>query len=170
VAVRDLVLEVAQAVTVPSRLRRMLMLEGFLQSMPVVGGGRAVGALRPVGHDDVGVTVRLFTGRPVGMLDHLDQPVDMRIRAKIMAVNVLVIVPVRHRPMLQVDGVHARRRPVISSRISRVDAATSSGLARVIASSCVPGSTTVASSPSKSCRSSASSAMLPPRATTAMPA
>lgn len=103
-AVRDLVLEIAQAVTVPSRLRRMLMLERFCQSMAVVGGGRAPGALRPIGHDDVGVTVRLFTGRPVGMLDHLDQPVDMRIRTKIMAVKVLVIVPVRHRPMLQVDG------------------------------------------------------------------
>jgi hypothetical protein len=35
------------------------------------------------------------------VLDHLDEPVDMRIRTKIMAVNVLVIVPVRHRPMLQ---------------------------------------------------------------------
>jgi hypothetical protein len=38
------------------------------------------------------------------MLDHLDEPVHMRIRTKIMAVNVFVIVPVRHRPMLQVDG------------------------------------------------------------------
>jgi hypothetical protein len=81
----------------------MLMLERFFQSMPVVGSG-AVGALRPVGHDDVRVTMRLVTVRPVGMLDHLDKPVDMRIRAKVMAVNVLVIVPVRHRPMLQVDG------------------------------------------------------------------
>jgi hypothetical protein len=170
VAVRDLVLEIAQAVTVPSRLRRMLMLEGFFESMPVVRGSRAVGALRPVGHDDVGVPVRLFTRGSVGMLDHLDQPVDMRIRSKIMAVNVLVIVPVRHRPMLQVDGLQARRRPVSSSRISRVDAATSSGLAWAIASSSVQGSMTVASSPSKSSRSSASSAMLPPRATTGMPA
>jgi hypothetical protein len=34
------------------------------------------------------------------VLDHLDQPVDVRIRAKVMTVNVLVIVPVRHRPML----------------------------------------------------------------------
>jgi len=92
-AVRDLVLEIAQAVTVASRLGRMLMLEGFFESMPVAGGG-AVGALRPVGHDDVGVTMRLLTGRPVGMLDHLDQPVDVRICTKIVAVNVLVIVPV----------------------------------------------------------------------------
>ena len=74
-AVRDLVLEIAEAVPVPSRFRRMLMLKGFFQSMPMVGG--AVGTLRPVGHDDVGVTVRLLTGRPVGMLDHLDQPMDM---------------------------------------------------------------------------------------------
>jgi len=74
------------------------MLEWFFQSMPV--GRGAIGTLRPVGHDDVGMTVRVFTVRPVGMLDHLDEPVHMRIRTKIMAVNVFVIVPVRHRPML----------------------------------------------------------------------
>jgi hypothetical protein len=34
------------------------------------------------------------------MLDHLDEPVDVRIRAKVMSVNVLVSVPVRHRAML----------------------------------------------------------------------
>jgi hypothetical protein len=123
VAVRDLVLEIAQAVPVPSRLRRMLMLEWFFESMPVVGGDGAVGALRPVGHDDVGVTVRLFTMRPVRVLDHFDEPVDMRVRTEFVAVNILVIVPVRHRPMLQVDGRsgqpasgqqqphHPRRRP-----------------------------------------------------------
>jgi len=88
VAVRDLVLEIAQAVTVPSRLRRMLMLEGFFESMPVVRGGRAVGALRPVGHDDVRVTVRIFTVRPMRVLDHLHEPVGMRIRAEIMPVDV----------------------------------------------------------------------------------
>jgi hypothetical protein len=38
------------------------------------------------------------------MLDHLDEAVDMRIRAEIMAVDVLVIVPVGHRPMLPVEG------------------------------------------------------------------
>ena len=101
-AVCYLVLEIAQAVMVTSRLYRVLMLERFFQSMPV--GCGAVGTLRPVGHDDVGVTVRLFTVCPVGMLDHLDEPVHMRIRTKIMAVNVFVIVSVRHRPMLQVDG------------------------------------------------------------------
>ena len=100
-AVRDLVLEIAQAVTMPSRLRRMLMLEGFFQPVPVVGSGGAVGPLGPVGHDDVGVTVGVFTMCSMRVLDHLDEPVDMRIHTKIMAVNVLVIVPVRHRPMLQ---------------------------------------------------------------------
>jgi len=59
-----------------------------------------VGALGPVGHDDVRVTVRVFAVRPVRMLDHLDQPVDMRIGAKVMTVNVLVVVPVWHSPML----------------------------------------------------------------------
>jgi hypothetical protein len=34
------------------------------------------------------------------MLDDLHQPVDMRIRAKIVPVDVFVIVPVCHRPML----------------------------------------------------------------------
>ena len=90
--------EITEPVTVPWNFRRVLVLEGLLQPMPVVGA--TIGALGPVGHDDVGVTVRLLTGRPVRMLDHLDEPVDMRIRAKVMTVNVLVIVPVRHRPML----------------------------------------------------------------------
>jgi len=80
----------------------VLVLEGFFQSMPMVGG--AVGALGPVGHDDVRVTMRVFTVRPVRVLDDLHQPVGMRIRAEIVMVDVLVIVPVRHGPMLQVDG------------------------------------------------------------------
>jgi hypothetical protein len=95
-------LEIAEAVPVPSRFRRMLMLKGFFQSMAVIGG--AVGALRPVGHDDMRVIMRVFTVCPVGMFDHLDEPVNVRIRTKIVAMNVLVIVPVRHRPMLQVEG------------------------------------------------------------------
>jgi hypothetical protein len=99
VAVGDFVLEIAQAMAVPGRLRRMLMLERFLQPMQVVCV--TIGPLGPVGHDDVGVTVGVFTMCPMRVLDHLDEPVDMRIRTKIMAVNVLVIVPVRHRPMLQ---------------------------------------------------------------------
>jgi hypothetical protein len=69
VAVRDLVLEIAQAVPMTPRLGGVLVLEGFFQAMPVVGG--AVGALGLVGHDDVGVTVRLFTGAAVRMLDDL---------------------------------------------------------------------------------------------------
>jgi hypothetical protein len=76
------------------------MLERFFQSMPVAGA--TVGPLRPVGHDDVRVTVRLLTGRPVRMLDHLDQAVEMRFLAKIMTMDVLVIVAVAHRPMLPV--------------------------------------------------------------------
>jgi len=80
----------------------MLMFEGLFQSMPVVGA--AVDALGPVGHDDVRVTVRVFTVRPMRVLDHLDEPVGMRIRAEIVPVDVLVIVPVRHRPMLPAGG------------------------------------------------------------------
>jgi hypothetical protein len=95
-------LEIPQAVSVPWSLRRVIVLEGFLQPVSVVG--TAVGALGPVGHDDVRVTVGLVARPAVGMLDHLDQPVDMRIRPKIVPVNVLVIVPVRHRPMLPVEG------------------------------------------------------------------
>lgn len=101
-AVGGLVLEIAEPMTVPGRLRRVLMLEGFFQSMSMVCV--TVGRLGAVGHDDVGMTVRRFTGRSVRMLDDLHQPVDMRIRAKIMAVNVLVIVLVRHRPMLRRSG------------------------------------------------------------------
>ena len=102
VAVGDLMLEIAEPMAVPGRLRRMLMLERFTQPMPVVCV--TIGPLGPVGHDDVGVTVGVFTMRSMRVLDHLDEPVDMRIRTKIVAVNVLVIVPVRHRPMLQGDA------------------------------------------------------------------
>jgi hypothetical protein len=103
VAVRDLMLEVTQPVAMPLALFRMLMLEGFFQSMPVAGA--ASRALGPVGHDDVRVTVRVLavrTVRTVRMLDHLDKPMDMRIGVKVMAVNVFVVVPVRHSPMLAV--------------------------------------------------------------------
>ena len=96
--VGDLVLEITKRVTVPLCRGRVIVLEWFLQPVPVVGA--TVGALRSVRHDDVGVTVAVVTMRPMCMLDHLDQPVDMRIRAKVMSVNVLVIVPVRHRAML----------------------------------------------------------------------
>lgn len=99
VAVRDLVLEVAKPMSVPWSLRWVVVLEGFPQPVSVVSP--AIDALGPVGHDDVGVTVRVFTVRPVRVLDHLDEPVRMRIRAEIMSVDVLVIVPVRHRPMLR---------------------------------------------------------------------
>ena len=108
-AVRDLVLEIAQAVTVPSGRGRMLMLEGFLQPVSVVCA--TIGALGPVGHDDVRVTVRVFTVRPMRVLDHLDEPVGMRIRAEIMPMDVLVIVPVRHRPMLPAEGRSGQTAP-----------------------------------------------------------
>jgi hypothetical protein len=98
VTVGDLVFEITERVTVPFCLRRVIMLERFLQAVPVVGAAAA--ALGPVGHDDVGVTVAVVTVRPMRVLDHLDEPVDVRIRAKVMSVNVLVIVPVRHRAML----------------------------------------------------------------------
>jgi hypothetical protein len=100
VAVGDLVLEIAQAMAVLHRLRCVIVLEGLAQPMPVVGS--RVSTLGPVGHDDVRVTVRLFTGSAVRVLDNLHQPVDMRILAEVMAMQVLLTVPVRHRPMLPV--------------------------------------------------------------------
>ena len=99
--VRDLMLEIAQAVPVALRLGRVLVLERNSKPMPVISTG--VGALRRVGHDDVRVTVRRFTRRPMCVLDDLDQAVDMRILTEVMAMDVLVIVPVRHRPMLPVE-------------------------------------------------------------------
>jgi hypothetical protein len=102
VAVGHLMLEIPKPMAVPGRLRRMLMLERFLQPMPVVCV--TSGPLGLVSHDDVSVTVRVFAMCPVRVLDHFDKPVDMRIRTKIVAVKVLVIVPVRHRPMLQGDA------------------------------------------------------------------
>ena len=100
-AVGDLVLEIAEAMAVPPRLRGVIVLEGLGQPMPVVGS--PVITLGPVGHDDVRVTVRLLPGGTVRVLDDLHQAVDMRVLAEVMAVDVFVIVPVRHRPMLPVD-------------------------------------------------------------------
>ena len=100
--VGDLVLEIAEPMAVLGRLRRVVVLKGFLQPMSMVC--ITVGPLGPVGHDDVGVTVGVFTMCSMRVLDHLNEPVDMRIHTKIVAVNVLVIVPVRHRPMLQGDA------------------------------------------------------------------
>ena len=74
------------------------MLEWFSQLVPVVGA--AIGARGAVRHDDVRVAVPVVAVRPMRVLDHLDEPVDMRIRAEVMTVNVFVIVAVRHRPML----------------------------------------------------------------------
>ena len=74
------------------------MLERFLQPVPVIR--TSIGALGAVRHDDVGVTVTVVTVRSMRVLDHLDEPVDMRIRAEVMTVNVFVVVAVRHRPML----------------------------------------------------------------------
>lgn len=102
VAVGGLVLEIPQTVPVAPRFGLMLVLKWFSQPVPVMGA--VAGPLGVVGHDDVRVTVRLFTGAAVCMLDDLHQPVSMRIRPKIMPVDVFVIVPVRHRPILQVDG------------------------------------------------------------------
>ena len=99
-AISDLVLKIAEAMAVPPRLRGVIVLERLSQAVPVLS---APGALGPVGHDDVGVTMGLFTGSTVCVLDDLHQAVGMRVLAKLMAVDVLVIVPVRHRPMLPVD-------------------------------------------------------------------
>ncbi len=97
-AISDLVLKIAEAVAMPPRPRGVIVLKRLAQPMPVVRC--AVGTLGPVGHDDVRVTVRLLTGGTVGVLDDLHEAVDMRILAEVMAVDVLVIVPVRHRPRL----------------------------------------------------------------------
>jgi hypothetical protein len=79
----------------------VIVLEGFLQ--PVAMARVATGTLGPVGHDDVGMSVTVFAMGPVGMLDHLDEPMDMGIGAKVMTVKVLLVVPVRHGPMLALD-------------------------------------------------------------------
>jgi len=102
VAISDLVLKIAEAMAMPPRPRGVIVLERLAQPMPVIRC--AVGTLGPVGHDDVRVTVRLLTGGTVRMLDDLHQPVDMRILAEVMAVDILVIVPVRHRPRLLRSG------------------------------------------------------------------
>ncbi len=99
-AVGDLVLEISEAMAVLPRLRGVVVLEGLAQPVPVL---RPCGPLGPVGHDDVCVTMGLINGSTVSVLDDLHQAVGMRVLAEVMVVDVLLIVPVRHRPMLPVD-------------------------------------------------------------------
>ena len=99
-AVGDLVLKIAQAMAVPPGLRGVIVLEGFAQPMSVVRP--PISTLGLVGHDDVRMTMRLLPGGTVCVLDDLHQAVDVRILAEVVAVDVLLIVPVRHRPMLPV--------------------------------------------------------------------
>jgi len=101
VPVGHLVLEIAQAMPVPPRLQGVIMLEGFREPMPMIAS--PVSTLGWVGHDDVRVTVRLLPGGTVRVLDNLHQAVGMRFLAEVMAMDILVSVPVRHRPMLPVD-------------------------------------------------------------------
>ncbi len=96
-AVGDLVLQITERVAMACRLRFVVVLERFLQPVSMRA---TIGPLGPVRHDDMRVTVAVVTVRPMRMLDDLDEPMDMRIRAEVMTVNVLVVVPVRHRPML----------------------------------------------------------------------
>ena len=100
-AVGDLVLKIAQAMAVPPGLRGVIVLEGFAQPMSVVRP--PISTLGLVGHDDVRMTMRLLPGGTVCVLDDLHQAVDVRILAEVVAVDVLLIVPVRHRPMLPVE-------------------------------------------------------------------
>src|SRR4029077_7744249 len=163
------VLDLPELMPVPWILRGMFVLERGCQPMTVLRG-RAP-RLRRRRHDDVRVVVAIVAMRAVRMLDHLDEAVPMGCGVEGVPVEVLIVVAVRHAAILGGRaGAHPRRRPVTTSHITRVAARTSSGGAWAIASSNVPGSTMVASSPSKSRRSSVSSATLPPMAITGMPA
>lgn len=97
-AIRDLVLEIPKSMPVASRLGPVIVLKRFFQPVSVVA---AVSARGSVSHDDVRVSMRLFTGSTVRVLDDLHEAVSMGILAEVMAMEVLVIVPVRHRPMLR---------------------------------------------------------------------
>ena len=74
-AVGDLVLKIAEAMAVPPRLRGVIVLEGLAQPMSVVRP--PLSTLGLVGHDDVGVTMRLLPGGTVCVLDDLHQAVNM---------------------------------------------------------------------------------------------
>src|SRR6267143_5065184 len=138
----------------------MVVLERRLQPVTVL---RCLpGALSRRRHDDVRVVVAVIAMGAVRVLDHLDEAVPVGRGIEGVTMKVLVIVAVRHAAILGGrGGPYGRRRPVNTSHINRLAARTSSGRARAIASSSEPGSTTVASSPSKSSRSSISSATLP---------
>src|SRR5256885_11838122 len=87
---------------VPPGLRSMIMLEGLAQPMSVVRP--PISRLRPVGHDDVRVTMRLLPGGTVCVLDDLHQAVDVRILAEVVAVGALLTLAARHTPTVTVAG------------------------------------------------------------------
>lgn len=98
VAITFFVLDLPKLVTVPRILRGMVVLEGCLQPMPV--RRCLTGALGGCGHDDVRMAVAIVAVSPVGMLDHLDEAVPVGRRVEGVTVEVLVIVAVRHPPIL----------------------------------------------------------------------
>ena len=93
-AIGCVVLEVAERMTMRRGGGWVFVLERRLQ--PVTMAAFAPGRFRARRHHDMGVAVAVAAMGAMGVLDHLEQPVDVRFRFMLVSVLVLVIVPVGH--------------------------------------------------------------------------
>jgi hypothetical protein len=94
VAIGSVVLEVAERMTMRRTGGWVLVLERRLQ--PVTMAAFAAGRFGARRHHDMGVAVAVAAMGAMGVLDHLEQPVDVRFSLMLVAVLVFVIVPVGH--------------------------------------------------------------------------
>jgi hypothetical protein len=94
VAIGCVVLEVAERMTMRRAGGWVFVLEGRLQ--PVTMAAFAADRFRARRHHDMGVAVAVAAMGAMAVLDHLEQPVDVRFRLMLVSVLVLVVVPVRH--------------------------------------------------------------------------
>ena len=76
----------------------MVVLERRLQPMTVLRG--LSGLLGGRRHDDVGVTVAIVAVSPMRMLDHLDEAVPVGRSVQGVAVEIFIVVAVRHGAIL----------------------------------------------------------------------
>jgi hypothetical protein len=87
-------LEVAERMTMRRAGGWVFMLERRLQ--PVTMAAFVPDRFRARRHHDVGVAVAVAAMGAMGVLDHLEQPVDVQFSLMLVAVLVFVVVPVGH--------------------------------------------------------------------------
>jgi hypothetical protein len=94
VAIRVMVFEVPERMTMRGAAGRVIVLERRLQAMAMVTF--VLGRLRRRRHHDMGVNVAVGTVGAMRVLDDLEEPVHVGFRIMVMTVLILVIVPMRH--------------------------------------------------------------------------